>query len=92
MTYTDILAAMSVAFTIMAMYGTGYILFRFTKPFMEYKKGAVLSGVLSDVWVTSSFSFCFTEPIWRLVANPGNMRIPKVQKEPYQGLLILLSC
>ena len=44
MTYTDILAAMSVAFTIMAMYGTGYILFRFAKPFMEYKKGAVLSG------------------------------------------------
>ena len=41
-----------------------------------------LREVLSDVWVTSSFSFCFTEPIWRLVANPGNMRIPKVQKEP----------
>ena len=27
-----------------SMYGTGYILFRFAKPFMEYKKGAVLSG------------------------------------------------
>ena len=51
------------------------------------KKGTGEAGVLSDVWVTSSFSFCFTEPIWRLVANPGNMRIPKVQKEPKPGII-----
>jgi hypothetical protein len=38
--------------------------------------------VLSDVWVTPLFSFGFTKPIWWLVTNLKNMRIPKVQKEP----------
>ena len=53
------------------------------------KKNMVHQGfvVLSDVWVTPSFSLCFTRPIWRLVANPENMRIPKVQKEP-----VLFGC
>ncbi len=44
MEHTDILTVMSVVYTIVAMYGTGYILFRFAKPFMENKKGAVCIG------------------------------------------------
>ncbi len=40
----DILTAMSVVYTLMAMCGTGYILFQFAKPFLENKKGAVCIG------------------------------------------------
>ena len=35
MEHMDILAAISVIHAIAAMYGTGYILYRFAKPFME---------------------------------------------------------
>ena len=44
MEYVDIWKVMSAAYTIVAMSGTGYILFRFAKPFMENKKGAVCIG------------------------------------------------
>lgn len=37
--------AMSGFCTIMALYGTGYILFRFSKPFMENKRGAIGIGI-----------------------------------------------
>ena len=33
------MGAVSVVCDIVGMYGTGYILFRFAKPFMENKKG-----------------------------------------------------
>jgi len=46
MEYIDIyLAAMSTMYAIVAMYGTGYILFRFAKPFMKNKKGAFCIGI-----------------------------------------------
>jgi len=41
MEYMDkALMAISAVYTIMAMSGTGYILFRFAMPFMENKRGA----------------------------------------------------
>lgn len=45
MEHMDILAAISVIHAIAAMYGTGYILYRFAKPFMENKKGTVCIGI-----------------------------------------------
>ena len=46
MEYMDkALMAISAVYTIMAMSGTGYILFRFAMPFMENKKGAVCIGI-----------------------------------------------
>lgn len=36
---------MSAVYTIVAMYGTGYIRFRFAKPFMVNKKGAACIGI-----------------------------------------------
>ncbi len=46
MEHKDIyLTIMSVIYAIVAMYGTGYILFRFAKPFMENKKGAFCVGI-----------------------------------------------
>ena len=45
MEHTDILTAVSAVHAIVAMYGTGYILYRFAKPFMENKKGAVRIGI-----------------------------------------------
>ena len=41
----DILTAISVVYAIAAMYGTGYILYCFAKPFMKNKKGAVCIGL-----------------------------------------------
>ena len=59
------------------------ISFRLTEEESEkLKQCAAACGVLSDVWATPIFSFCFTKPIWWFIANPENMRIPKVQKEP----------
>ena len=40
-----LLAAISVVYAIVAMCGTGYILFRFARPFMEDKKGAPCIGI-----------------------------------------------
>ncbi len=45
MEHMDILAAISVIHAIAAMYGTGYILYRFAKPFMENKKGTACIGI-----------------------------------------------
>ena len=46
MEYMDkALMAISAVYTIMAMSGTGYILFRFAMPFMENKRGAVCIGI-----------------------------------------------
>lgn len=45
MEHTDILTVISAVHAIVAMYGTGYILYRFAKPFMENKKGAVCIGI-----------------------------------------------
>ena len=45
MEHMDILPAISAVYAIVAMYGTGYILYRFAKPFMENKKGAVCIGI-----------------------------------------------
>lgn len=41
----DILTAISAVYAVVAMYGTGYILYRFAKPFMENKKGAACIGI-----------------------------------------------
>ena len=41
----DILAAISAVYAIVSMYGTGYILSRFTKPFIENKRGAACIGI-----------------------------------------------
>ncbi len=45
MEYMDILAAISAVYAIVSMYGTGYILSRFTKPFIENKRGAACIGI-----------------------------------------------
>lgn len=45
MGYMDMLTVISAVYAIVAMYGTGYILYRFAKPFMENKKGAACIGV-----------------------------------------------
>lgn len=41
----DILAAISAVYAIVSMYGTGYILSRFTKPFIENKRGSACIGI-----------------------------------------------
>ncbi len=45
MEYMDILAAISAVYAIVSMYGTGYILSRFTKPFIENKRGSACIGI-----------------------------------------------
>ena len=45
MEYMDILPVISAVYAIVAIYGTGYILYRFAKPFMKNKKGAVCIGI-----------------------------------------------
>ena len=60
--------------------------------FLKTSKSTGSEPVPSDVWITPSFSFCFTKPIGRLVANPENMRIPKVQKEPLNQPGVFLYC
>ncbi len=45
MEHMDVLAAVSVVYAIAAMYGSGYILYRFARPFMENKKGASCIGI-----------------------------------------------
>ena len=46
MVHKDIyLTIVSAIYAIVAMYGTGYILFRFAKPFMENKKGVFCVGI-----------------------------------------------
>lgn len=45
MEYMDLLAAISAVYAIVSMYGTGYILSRFTKPFIENKRGAACIGI-----------------------------------------------
>ncbi len=45
MEYMDILAAISAVYAIVSMYGTGYILYRFAKPFIENKRGAACIGI-----------------------------------------------
>ena len=45
MEHTDILTVISAVHAIVAMYGTGYILYRFAKPFMENKKGTACIGI-----------------------------------------------
>ena len=46
MGYMDIWKVMSAVYTIVSMYGTGYILLRFAKPFMQNKKGTVCIGIV----------------------------------------------
>ena len=41
----DILAAIFAVYAIVSMYGTGYILSRFTKPFIENKRGSACIGI-----------------------------------------------
>ena len=41
----NILAAISAVCAIVSIYGTGYILYRFAKPFLENKKGAACIGI-----------------------------------------------
>ena len=41
----DIWAAISAVYAIVSMYGTGYILSRFTKPFIENKRGSACIGI-----------------------------------------------
>lgn len=45
MEYMDILAAIFAVYAIVSMYGTGYILSRFTKPFIENKRGSACIGI-----------------------------------------------
>ena len=45
MEHMDVLAAVSAVYAIAAMYGSGYILYRFARPFMENKKGASFIGI-----------------------------------------------
>ncbi len=45
MEYMDLLAAISAVYAIVSMYGTGYILSRFTKPFIENKRGSACIGI-----------------------------------------------
>ncbi len=45
MEYMDILPAISAVYAIVSMYGTGYILSRFTKPFIENKRGSACIGI-----------------------------------------------
>ena len=45
MEHMGLLTALSVFYAIVTMYATGYLLYRFAKPFLENKKGAVCIGV-----------------------------------------------
>lgn len=45
MEYMDILTVISAVYAIAAIGGTGYILYRFAKPFMKNKKGSVCIGI-----------------------------------------------
>lgn len=46
MEYMDILPVISAVYAIVAIYGTGYILYRFAKPFMKNKKERSALGSL----------------------------------------------
>lgn len=45
MEHMGLLTALSVFYAIVTIYATGYLLYRFAKPFLENKKGAVCIGV-----------------------------------------------
>ncbi len=60
----------------------GYVLLFEENEWLKKSAVKAIAVVLSDVWVTPLFSLCFTKPIWWLIVNPENMKIPKGQKEP----------